>query len=167
MQIGSNLFYMRARDYTPATGQFLSNDPIGLAGGDLNIRRYVFNSPTAFIDPAGEQGTVSVSPSGQVSGTTGGTNSASFSDASVPQRLARIASDIQWHKRRSCHDPSVRLCGEKMASDAATSVEIFATEPAQSSFATGSRARFSILTKRATQHSRATQSSSFVGAAHL
>ena len=30
MQIGTNLFYMRARDYTPATGQFLSNDPLGL-----------------------------------------------------------------------------------------------------------------------------------------
>ena len=35
MQIGTNLFYMRARDYTPATGQFLSNDPLGLGG-----RRY-------------------------------------------------------------------------------------------------------------------------------
>ena len=33
MQIGTNLFDMRARDYTPATGQFLSNDPIGCREG--------------------------------------------------------------------------------------------------------------------------------------
>ncbi len=54
MQIGSNLFPMRARDYTPATGQFLSNDPLGLAGGDTNIRRYVGNDPVTFVDPTGE-----------------------------------------------------------------------------------------------------------------
>ena len=53
MQIGTNLFSMRARDYTPATGQFLSNDPIGLAGGDTNVRRYVDNYPTALTDPSG------------------------------------------------------------------------------------------------------------------
>ncbi len=53
MQIGNNLFYMRARDYTPATGQFLSNDPLGLAGGDTNIRRYVANAPQNFVDPLG------------------------------------------------------------------------------------------------------------------
>ncbi len=33
MQIGNNLFYMRARDYAPATGQFTSSDPLGLGGG--------------------------------------------------------------------------------------------------------------------------------------
>ncbi len=53
MQIGSNLFSMRARDYTPATGQFTSNDPLGLAAGDTNIRRYVGNGPTNNIDPIG------------------------------------------------------------------------------------------------------------------
>ena len=53
MQIGGNLFYMRARDYTPATGQFTSRDPLGLAGGDANIRRYVGNNPVGSIDPTG------------------------------------------------------------------------------------------------------------------
>ncbi|HBI43672.1 MAG TPA: hypothetical protein DDY78_12605 [Planctomycetales bacterium] len=53
MQIDANLFHMRARDYTPATGQFLSNDPIGLAGGDSNLRRYVSNDPVNLIDPTG------------------------------------------------------------------------------------------------------------------
>ena len=53
MQIGNNLFYMRARDYSPATGQFLSNDPTGLAGGDTNLRRYVGNNPVSSADPSG------------------------------------------------------------------------------------------------------------------
>ncbi|HVA50299.1 MAG TPA: DUF4214 domain-containing protein [Pirellulales bacterium] len=53
MQIGDNLFDMRARDYTPATGQFLSNDPTGLAGGDTNLRRYVANDPVDGNDPSG------------------------------------------------------------------------------------------------------------------
>ena len=55
MQIGANLFQMRARDYTPATGQFLSNDPLNLAGGSVNLRGYVGNAPSNAVDPTGEQ----------------------------------------------------------------------------------------------------------------
>ena len=36
---------MRAREYTPATGSSLSNDPWDKAGGDANIRRYAVNDP--------------------------------------------------------------------------------------------------------------------------
>jgi len=53
MQIGNNLFDMRARDYTPATAQFTSNDPSGLAGGDTNLRRYVGNNSLGDVDPLG------------------------------------------------------------------------------------------------------------------
>ena len=53
MQISSNLFSMRARDYAPATGQFLSSDPIGLQGGDADLRRYVNNNPVNQADPQG------------------------------------------------------------------------------------------------------------------
>jgi RHS repeat-associated protein len=58
MQIGGNLLSMRAREYTPATGQFLSEDPLGLGGGDTNLRRYVLNNPSAFADPLGLQAEV-------------------------------------------------------------------------------------------------------------
>ena len=50
---GNGLFNMRAREYDPVIGQFTSNDPLGLAGGDLNLRRYVGNSPLDLIDQAG------------------------------------------------------------------------------------------------------------------
>ena len=50
---GSGLLQMGSRSYDPATGQFVSNDPAGLAGGDINLRTYVGNQPTDFIDPSG------------------------------------------------------------------------------------------------------------------
>jgi RHS repeat-associated protein len=50
---GSGLFNMRARSYDPAAGGFVSDDPLGLAGGDLNIRRYASNDPVNFLDPTG------------------------------------------------------------------------------------------------------------------
>ena len=41
--------------YDPSVGRFLSEDPIGFAGGDANLYRYVGNSPTNFTDPSGLQ----------------------------------------------------------------------------------------------------------------
>jgi len=49
----TGLMYYRARYYDPTTGRFLHKDPIGFAGGDLNLYSYVKNNPTNFIDPAG------------------------------------------------------------------------------------------------------------------
>ena len=53
MNDGSGLFEMGLRDYDAVTGQFVSNDPLGLLGGDGNIRRYVSNNPVESTDPAG------------------------------------------------------------------------------------------------------------------
>ena len=49
----SGLYYYRARYYEPDSGRFLSEDPIGFAGGDVNLYRYVRNSPINFRDPLG------------------------------------------------------------------------------------------------------------------
>jgi RHS repeat-associated protein len=49
----SGLQYNRARYLDSFTGKFISEDPIGFGGGDSNLYRYVFNSPTNFIDPSG------------------------------------------------------------------------------------------------------------------
>lgn len=37
----------------PATGRWISQDPIGFAAGDTNLYRYVGNSPTNATDPSG------------------------------------------------------------------------------------------------------------------
>ena len=51
---GSGLYYYRARYYHPGLQRFISEDPIGFAGGDPNLFAYTRNSPTIFRDPSGE-----------------------------------------------------------------------------------------------------------------
>ena len=49
----SGLYYYRARYYDPATGRFLSEDPLNFAAGDSNLYRYVFSNPVNLTDPSG------------------------------------------------------------------------------------------------------------------
>ncbi|MGA1839033.1 MAG: MopE-related protein [bacterium] len=49
----SGLYYYRARYYDPKIGRFLTPDPIGFAGGDINLYRYVGNNPVNFVDALG------------------------------------------------------------------------------------------------------------------
>lgn len=50
----ADLYYYRNRYYKPSIGRFISEDPIGLAGGDSNLYAYVTNNPVNFVDPTGE-----------------------------------------------------------------------------------------------------------------
>ncbi len=49
----TGLYYDRARYYDAALGTFVSRDPLGYKGRDLNLYRYVHNCPTTAIDPTG------------------------------------------------------------------------------------------------------------------
>jgi RHS repeat-associated protein len=49
----SGLFNYGGRPYDPFAGKFIQEDKIGFAGGDTNLSRYVFNSPTNLVDPDG------------------------------------------------------------------------------------------------------------------
>jgi RHS repeat-associated protein len=49
----ANLHYYRARFYDSNLGRFISEDPIGFAGGDVNLYGYVWNNPMRFTDPYG------------------------------------------------------------------------------------------------------------------
>jgi RHS repeat-associated protein len=46
-------YYYRARYYDPADGRFISEDPIGFAGNDVNLSRYVSNNAINLIDAMG------------------------------------------------------------------------------------------------------------------
>jgi RHS repeat-associated protein len=48
-----DLQYNRARWYDPATGRFISQDPIGFEAGDANLYRYVGNGVMTKTDPSG------------------------------------------------------------------------------------------------------------------
>jgi RHS repeat-associated protein len=49
----SGLYFYRARYYDYRAGRFLTKDPIGFAGGDVNLYRYVLNNPIKWVDPFG------------------------------------------------------------------------------------------------------------------
>ena len=49
----TGLYYYKARHFSPTLGRFLQTDPIGYAGGDLNLYAYVGNDPMNFRDPLG------------------------------------------------------------------------------------------------------------------
>ncbi|MBI5674311.1 MAG: hypothetical protein HZC48_00585 [Nitrospirae bacterium] len=50
---GTGLYYYRARYYSPELQRFISEDPIGLDGGDVNFYAYVGNNPVSWVDPLG------------------------------------------------------------------------------------------------------------------
>ncbi|HKZ80773.1 MAG TPA: RHS repeat-associated core domain-containing protein [Pyrinomonadaceae bacterium] len=49
---GTGLYFNRGRYYSPQLQRFLSEDPIGMAGG-INLYAYVENNPISFTDPFG------------------------------------------------------------------------------------------------------------------
>jgi len=49
----TGLYYYRARYYSPGLKRFVSEDPIGLLGGDVNYYVYVWNGPINFFDSYG------------------------------------------------------------------------------------------------------------------
>jgi len=53
MDDGNGLHYMRMRFYSSNLGRFVSEDPLNLAGGDINLYNYGNNNPIQNIDPTG------------------------------------------------------------------------------------------------------------------
>lgn len=49
----ATLYFMRARYFDPATGRFLSEDPLEFDGGETDFYAYVGNDPLFYIDPFG------------------------------------------------------------------------------------------------------------------
>ncbi len=50
----TGFYYERARYYDPQIGRWTTQDPLGPAGGDSNLTRYVLNAPTNYTDPTGK-----------------------------------------------------------------------------------------------------------------
>ena len=63
MSVGAVPFvYYRNRYYHPATGRFISEDPIGWASRQTNAYAYVNGNPVQFADPAGLQWAFPITP---------------------------------------------------------------------------------------------------------
>lgn len=50
----TGLYYFRARYYDPTIDRFISEDPVGFAGGNSNLYSYAFNNPINLRDPSGK-----------------------------------------------------------------------------------------------------------------
>ena len=50
---GTGVYYYRARYYNTTLQRFISEDPLGLRGGDANLYKYVGDDPIDFTDPFG------------------------------------------------------------------------------------------------------------------
>lgn len=49
----TGLYYYRARYFDPMDGKFISKDPIGFRGSDINLYQYVGADPINWTDPTG------------------------------------------------------------------------------------------------------------------
>ena len=77
----TGLYFYRGRYYSPTLQRFVSQDPIGFAGGDENLYGYVWSNPTTFRDPRGLWGigfTLGVSGEGGLGPGTAGTSELGF-----------------------------------------------------------------------------------------
>lgn len=54
MDYETGLYYYRARYYDPKVGRFITKDPIGFGGSDVNLYVYVGNNPINLVDPTGQ-----------------------------------------------------------------------------------------------------------------
>jgi RHS repeat-associated protein len=52
----TGLYYYRSRYYNPGIGRFIGEDSVGFDAGDVNLYRYVGNSPLDNTDPSGKNG---------------------------------------------------------------------------------------------------------------
>ncbi|GIJ57776.1 hypothetical protein Vau01_052920 [Virgisporangium aurantiacum] len=50
---GNGNYYLRARNYNPATGRFTSTDPVARGGAAVSSYVYADNNPLAYADPTG------------------------------------------------------------------------------------------------------------------
>jgi RHS repeat-associated protein len=53
LDVDSNLYHYRHRDYSGTLGRWTQTDPIGFDAGDVNLYRYLGNEPVKGLDPSG------------------------------------------------------------------------------------------------------------------
>lgn len=105
---GTGLYYYRARYYNPTLSRFVSEDPIGLAGG-INTYAYVNGNPVQNIDPSGNGPTLATVAGAACGGMYHAYNSYSNADAikSIYDG-AQMARDLLRNvdeRIASCKDP--------------------------------------------------------------
>ena len=86
---GTRLYYYRARYYHPQLQRFISEDPMGSAGG-LNLFAYAANAPTANTDPLGLKPDSGFGDDGDTGDQGGGEDSPPEHDENKPCDQASV-----------------------------------------------------------------------------
>jgi RHS repeat-associated protein len=92
----TGFYYFRARWYDPATGRWLSKDPIGISGG-LNLYAFCGNNPVNFTDPLGlceNNGPLGMGGLGYLFDPTGGSYLAALGLVLTPEPGTTIAGGL-------------------------------------------------------------------------
>lgn len=120
----TGLYYYRARYYSPTLQRFISQDPIGLAGGDVNFYAYVRNNPITLKDPFGldpcdelRRPAPSTPEVAAGAGTTAAVEAAGSSAMSIAGGLGGAAPDLGYYilyKRCECKQIMEICCSQKM-----------------------------------------------------
>ncbi len=96
----SGLMYDRNRYFSTTLGRFTSRDPIGLAGGSLNLYEYVSSDPTGYVNPSGLDGedpTGETADQGSGDGSSQGSGDGSYQGfGSGKHPLGYIIDVIHW-----------------------------------------------------------------------
>ncbi len=100
----TGLYYYRARYYSPTTGFFISEDPIGFGGGDTNLNRYVGNNPLTYSDPFGLTAMVETS----ITSDSGKRAGSAFVSGTIGYACGYLEA---WYN----HDPNPALAATKEA----------------------------------------------------
>lgn len=90
----NGLYYMKARYYDQMVGRFISEDPLGFDGGDVNLSAYTSNNPVNYIDPSGLDGVNTVSAITTIAGTI---QSVTSPQTTAGQLVTGIAVDSAAH----------------------------------------------------------------------
>jgi len=94
-QDATGLYFYRARYYDPLIGRFISEDPLGFEGGNVNLYGYAQNSPTNLVDPFGLLDNASPWEVGWEWLTGGGPRSHHFTDGDPFTELLRDHQHIK------------------------------------------------------------------------
>lgn len=123
-------YHVRERGYDPMEGVLTSKDPIGMAGGDTNLYRYVEGQPINFVDPSGlsriDPGGLFERPfaggggissgAGNLAARSGGSASATATELSAAAKCAanKVGSGrgpVYGTKVHSAFEPEVKALG--------------------------------------------------------
>jgi RHS repeat-associated protein len=104
----TGLYYYRARYYYPVVQRFLSEDPIGFAGG-TNVYAYTFDCPVGYVDPGGKDPVVGATIGAIFGGVYGGLGALAGGNGSAKGILTGVVAGAVTGGLAGAVDPTFGL----------------------------------------------------------